>query len=1320
MLSALMMPFASFAQSPGCGTLNLPFSETFDSTSTTRSCWTTVDGDGDGFGWSTLYNGADQGMMLSFSYDNDTWTPLTPNNWLISPKLHTVAGNDLTLQWTVAAGDQSYCAEHYGVYVSTTTTDTSAFVLVNQWTLTGSSSETKVLDLSAYAGQDIYVAFRHFNCTDMFVLMIDDVEVYEGAYVPDTLTVTFAVNDSTLGTTSPVPGTYQYITGDTVTFSAIPTGDSRFIGWEMTAGGETDTLGSNYIEASFLATNTMSYGSMTLTALFLPPVVCDPVALPYTETFEVTSDFAECWNFVSMNSANDVGTSHGMGFVTYNGSRAWRFSSYSNASDYNQYGFSPILSPSADAVNLSVSVDYATYGSNDKLNFGYITATDTVWDPTDYSSSSSSVWTTYTAIIPATATKLAVHYYGNYSFYAWIDNVSVTEMAGDYCYPVSTLTVDSATSTSIFLSWSDENNTGATYSIYGADGSVVATGITGTSYEITGLTALTAYTFGVAANCSATSTSSMTIIDAVTTCAGETCQVSIVGEDSYGDGWNGNAINVMQAGITIGTFTLGSGSYGTESYSVCAGAPVSFNWVSGLYSDEASFEILDGGLSSVYIGEGADMVDDSIFFTLANACPSCLPAAVTVDNVAETTVTLSWTGSAASYDIYLDGTLVTSTTANTYTFNGLNAATPYVIGVQAICDGNDSASMTIFSVTTSCADITMLPYIEGFEGGLGCWTTVNGSADGMPWTYVVDPSYAHSGSSAAASFSYYNYSPMHTNAWLISPKVVLPTTTDSIMLSWWHKVHAGYPSEHYDVVLSTTTADTAAFTTTLLSVDPDSTNNYVQKSVNLAAYAGQEVYIAFHHHNSYDQYFLFIDDIALNVGGIYVPDPDTLTLTFAVNDATMGSIVPAPGTYTYLSGDSISFAATPATGYEFDSWLVTTATDTLGYFTAASVTTTANYLVAFASEMTITALFEAAYVPEPDTLMVTFAVNNASMGTTIPAAGTYMYVTGDTVSFTAVPNAGYHFTEWTITYDGMTEELTDYVSAYAMMDMFIEYFGNEVTLTANFEVGNPDSTTITYAVNDASMGTIDPAPGTYTIYAGDDIEANAYANAGYHLDAWVLDIYLEGVLYSSDTIYSDDEEFENPMYFGILPQDFVDYGATITITALFAPGGSVDPDMVNITFTVNDASMGSISPMGTRFYHVGDTLTVTATPFAGYRLAAWQLTLDGETETLSGEATETYTEEVVAEIDGLIITAVFERETGIDDVNDVDFKVYSVDSRIVVRGVENKDVNIYDVTGRVVYNEAKAAETVEFTVPSAGVYMVKAGDAPAKRVVVVR
>lgn len=143
-----------------------------------------IDSDGDGFGWDvhintgtgnhSTHNG--DGSAYSASYDNDSGTALTPDNWLVVPAIL----NGTFKFWAVGQ-DPSYAAEHFAVYVSTTSgTDVSTFTQVSEeFVATGEYQEYSV-DLSSYAGQSGWVAIRHFNVTDMFVLVIDDVTYLVG------------------------------------------------------------------------------------------------------------------------------------------------------------------------------------------------------------------------------------------------------------------------------------------------------------------------------------------------------------------------------------------------------------------------------------------------------------------------------------------------------------------------------------------------------------------------------------------------------------------------------------------------------------------------------------------------------------------------------------------------------------------------------------------------------------------------------------------------------------------------------------------------------------------------------------------------------------------------------------------------------------------------------------------------------------------------------------------------------------------------------------------------------------------------------------
>ena len=150
--------------------------------------WTLIDADGDGHNWQLpstggMGFGGFDGMLVSYSYDNATTSPLTPDNFVVSPRLIVPENGEILFH--ASAMDEAYPAEHFGVAVSTTVNDNpSAFTTLQEWNLTAKYNGTRQgnwhvysVDLSAYAGQEVYLAIRHFNCTDMFAICIDNVFV---------------------------------------------------------------------------------------------------------------------------------------------------------------------------------------------------------------------------------------------------------------------------------------------------------------------------------------------------------------------------------------------------------------------------------------------------------------------------------------------------------------------------------------------------------------------------------------------------------------------------------------------------------------------------------------------------------------------------------------------------------------------------------------------------------------------------------------------------------------------------------------------------------------------------------------------------------------------------------------------------------------------------------------------------------------------------------------------------------------------------------------------------------------------------------------
>lgn len=85
------------------------------------------------------------------------------------------------------------------------------------------------------------------------------------------------------------------------------------------------------------------------------------------------------------------------------------------------------------------------------------------------------------------------------------DWVASTFTTNPNCMPVANLTVSDATTTTISLTWTDQNSGSASYIVTdGDDNPVTVTNLTITGCTVTGLTANTAYTFKVKADCGST------------------------------------------------------------------------------------------------------------------------------------------------------------------------------------------------------------------------------------------------------------------------------------------------------------------------------------------------------------------------------------------------------------------------------------------------------------------------------------------------------------------------------------------------------------------------------------------------------------------------------------------------------------------------------------------------------------------------------------------------------------------------------------------------------------------------------------------------
>jgi len=243
---------------------------------------------------------------------------------------------------------------------------------------------------------------------------------------------------------------------------------------------------------------------------------------------------------------------------------------------------------------------------------------------------------------------------------------------------------------------------------------------------------------------------------------GTTCDWSVVLTDSYGDGWNGNSIDVLvNSTVVLDDVTVSStqGTTATYTFAVATGDTVEVVWnATGSYGYETSYEVFDSENNSMATGAEADA-------SATGACPepSCTYSIVLTDSYGD-----GWNGN--SVDVLVDATVVlddvtvSSTQGTTATFdipvsNGSSievvwnatgsygyetsyevfdsGATVVASGAEtdatatAVCSASPSAD---WDVSVSGADATVSISVENFtvESGGSHWHyTLDGGSDVM-------------------------------------------------------------------------------------------------------------------------------------------------------------------------------------------------------------------------------------------------------------------------------------------------------------------------------------------------------------------------------------------------------------------------------------------------------------------------------------------------------------------------------------------------------------------------------------------------------------
>lgn len=402
--------------------------------------------------------------------------------------------------------------------------------------------------------------------------------------------------------------------------------------------------------------------------------------------------------------------------------------------------------------------------------------------------------------------------------------------------------------------------------------------------------------------------------------------------DSFEDGWTGNAISVVHhnTGIAVGRYTLVSGKFASGTIKLCYGEEYDFNWISGSYTGECSFKLYDPYGEVIFEHPVNTSISSGLMFSYTPVKVSCArPSALAASEVTNSTAKLTWTAvdpEQSTWEVVygLDGfnpddaEVITVNGTPELVLNGLNADCQYTAYVRANCGEENGVSQWSIGVTFRTLELFPTPvavhvtdvtyksakvewaesedavyyrvryrmpphkeklFFESFENGIPSdWTVVDADGDGHNWASIEPSIYQVSGvplqpfdgTMVAWSQSYSNGSALTPDNWLITKKVPLRGTLK------FHVSDDGANPENYRVYVSTTDTEIDSFEPVTEKLVTPSSQTYTEVIVDLSQFDGKEGYIAFRHYDVENQDFIFID--AVGIYGDDIEETDWVTI----------------------------------------------------------------------------------------------------------------------------------------------------------------------------------------------------------------------------------------------------------------------------------------------------------------------------------------------------------------------------------------------------------------------------------------------------------
>lgn len=357
-----------------------------------------------------------------------------------------------------------------------------------------------------------------------------------------------------------------------------------------------------------------------------------------------------------------------------------------------------------------------------------------------------------------------------------------------------------------------------------------------------------------------------------TTCDGYTPNIIVT--DGFADEYSAVTVTLGQTYTFRSSKTTDVVTISADSGATAAAFGIgSATWVATVSGDVWFYTNLnDGACGAEFVNRTRSVV--------CGVVPSCIPpTALSISNLASTTITLSWTASASApangYDYYYstDSTAPTSGTTpsgsttsavTTVNLTGLTAGATYYAWVRSKCSSSSLSDWTaVYSFSTVCAS-SSVPYTQDFESATPptvptCTYTIN-AGTGNNWTVVNAPTTSTSFTSNTLVYSYDSNNP--ANAWFFTTGLDLTAGTSYDVTYSYGNNDTTY-SENLKVACGTS-VDPSAMTNILADHPGIADATLHTETVTFTPTTSGVYYFGFNAYSDADQWELYVDDISIS------------------------------------------------------------------------------------------------------------------------------------------------------------------------------------------------------------------------------------------------------------------------------------------------------------------------------------------------------------------------------------------------------------------------------------------------------------------------